>query len=59
MLDAQRPVVPLIATLKHHDVEVGRLFRAMPNHLRVTIGKKTEMETFLSAFRQITNASPG
>jgi histidinol-phosphate aminotransferase len=58
MLDAQRPVVPLIATLKHHDVEVGRLFRAMPNHLRVTIGKKTEMETFLSAFRQITNASP-
>ncbi|HEY2712152.1 MAG TPA: aminotransferase class I/II-fold pyridoxal phosphate-dependent enzyme [Chthoniobacterales bacterium] len=59
MLDAQRPVVPLIATLKSHSVEVGRLFRAMPNHLRVTIGKKAEMETFLSAFRQITSASPG
>jgi histidinol-phosphate aminotransferase len=59
MLDAQRPVVPLIATLKNHGVEVGRLFPAMPNHLRVTIGKKAEMEAFLSAFRQITNVSPG
>jgi histidinol-phosphate/aromatic aminotransferase/cobyric acid decarboxylase-like protein len=34
-------------------VQVGRLFPALPNHMRVTIGKKTEMELFLSAFRQI------
>lgn len=54
MVDAQRPVVPVIATLKERKVRVGRLFRAMPNHLRVTIGKRAEMETFLSVFRQIT-----
>ena len=53
MFDAKRPVVPLIATLKNRKVEVGRLFRAMPNHLRLTIGKKTEMEAFLAAFRQV------
>jgi histidinol-phosphate aminotransferase len=53
MIDAKRPVVPLIATLKHRNVEVGRLFHAMPNHLRVTIGKKSEMEAFLSAFRKV------
>ncbi len=53
MFDAKRPVVPLIATLKERKVEVGRLFPAMPNHLRLTIGKKSEMEAFLAAFGQV------
>jgi len=26
----------------------------LPNHMRVTIGKKSEMETFVSAFREVT-----
>jgi histidinol-phosphate/aromatic aminotransferase/cobyric acid decarboxylase-like protein len=29
------------------------LFPALPNHMRLTIGKKSEMETFLAAFRQV------
>jgi histidinol-phosphate aminotransferase len=53
MLDVKRPVVPLIKALKERNVHVGRLFPALPNYMRVTIGKKTEMETFLSAFRQV------
>jgi histidinol-phosphate/aromatic aminotransferase/cobyric acid decarboxylase-like protein len=48
-----RPVVPLIQALKQRNVQVGRLFPALPNHMRVTIGKKNEMESFLSAFRQV------
>jgi len=54
MLDCKRPVVPLIQALKQRNVQVGRLFPALPNYMRVTIGKKSEMETFLSAFRQVT-----
>jgi histidinol-phosphate aminotransferase len=54
MIDVKRPVVPLIQALKQRSVQVGRLFPALPNHMRVTIGKKSEMETFLSAFRQVT-----
>ena len=54
MIDVKRPVPPLIEAMKQRSVQVGRLFPALPNHMRVTIGKKTEMETFLSAFRQIT-----
>jgi histidinol-phosphate/aromatic aminotransferase/cobyric acid decarboxylase-like protein len=46
-------VVPLIQALKQRNVEVGRLFPSMPNHMRLTIGKKSEMETFLSAFREV------
>jgi histidinol-phosphate aminotransferase len=53
MFDCKRPVVPLIQVLKDRDVEVGRLFPAMPNCMRLTIGKKSEMESFLSAFRQV------
>lgn len=53
MVDLKRPVVPLIQSLKQRKIQVGRLFQAMPNHLRLTIGKKSEMEAFLGAFRQI------
>jgi histidinol-phosphate aminotransferase len=54
MFDVKRPVVPLIQALKQRNVQVGRLFPALPNHMRLTIGKKAEMEAFLSNFRQVT-----
>jgi histidinol-phosphate aminotransferase len=53
MFDCKRPVVPVIQALKQHNVHVGRLFPALPNHMRLTIGKKSEMETFLAAFKQV------
>jgi histidinol-phosphate aminotransferase len=58
MIDVKRPVVPLIATLKFRKVQVGRLFRPMPSHLRVTIGRRSEMEAFLAAFREATAPTP-
>ncbi len=56
MFDTKRPVVPLIAALKQRNVQVGRLFPALPNHMRLTIGKRSEMEAFLSAFRAVAQA---
>jgi histidinol-phosphate aminotransferase len=53
MFDCKKPVVPLIKAMKEKNVHVGRLFPALPNHMRLTIGKKSEMETFLSAFREV------
>src|ERR1700737_1837010 len=53
MFDCKRPVVPLIEALKKRNVEVGRLFPAVPNHMRLTIGKKSEMESFLNAFQRV------
>ena len=53
MFDCKRPVVPLIQSLRQRNVHVGRLFPALPNHMRLTIGKKSEMESFLSAFKQV------
>ena len=54
MFDCKRPVVPLIQAMKERKIHVGRLFPALPNHMRLTIGKKTEMESFVGAFRQVT-----
>jgi len=53
MFDCKRPVVPIIKAMKERNVHVGRLFPALPNHMRLTIGKKAEMETFLAAFREV------
>jgi histidinol-phosphate aminotransferase len=54
MFDCKRPVVPLIQAMKQRNVHVGRLFPALPNHMRLTIGKKTEMESFIDVFKQVT-----
>ena len=53
MFDCKRSVVPLIKKMKERRVQVGRLFPALPNHMRLTIGKKSEMETFLSVFKEV------
>ena len=53
MTDLRRPVKPLIEATKQRRVQVGRLFPTLPNHMRITIGKKAEMEAFLSAFREV------
>jgi histidinol-phosphate aminotransferase len=52
MINLKRPVGPIIQALGQRGVQVGRVFSSLPNHLRVTIGKRPEMETFLAAFRQ-------
>src|SRR5438309_7613166 len=53
MFDCRKPVVPIIQAMKEKHVQVGRLFPALPNYMRVTIGKHSEMESFLSAFKQV------
>ncbi|TMA40480.1 MAG: aminotransferase class I/II-fold pyridoxal phosphate-dependent enzyme, partial [Deltaproteobacteria bacterium] len=54
MIDTRREVKPLIAALRQRGVEVGRLFPAMPKHLRVTLGRPEEMDRFLREFAALT-----
>jgi histidinol-phosphate aminotransferase len=53
MVDLGREVRPVIAALRARNVHVGRLFPAMPKHLRVTIGRPDEMVAFLGAFKTV------
>ena len=55
MVDVRRPVKPLIAALAARGVEVGRLFPALPTHLRVTVGLPDQMERFLAEFAAVTS----
>ena len=53
MIDLRREVRPVIDAMRSRGVEVGRLFPALPNFMRVTIGTGPEMKQFLSAFREV------
>jgi histidinol-phosphate aminotransferase len=53
MIDLKREARPVITALRERGVQVGRAFPALPNHLRVTIGKQNEMAKFMSAFREV------
>jgi histidinol-phosphate aminotransferase len=53
MVDLRRPVGPVIEALKQRKVEVGRVFPALPTHLRVTVGTKPQMKAFLDALQQV------
>lgn len=52
MIDMKQPVRPFIESMSKFGVQVGRAFPALPNHMRVTIGKPAEMEAFLTAFKK-------
>jgi histidinol-phosphate aminotransferase len=56
MFDTRRQVKPLIADLHDRGVDVGRLFPALPNHLRVTMGRPEQMKRFLEVFTAATAA---
>jgi histidinol-phosphate aminotransferase len=53
MIDLRREVRPVIAAMRERKVEVGRVFPALPNFMRVTIGTRPQMEAFTSAFRAV------
>jgi histidinol-phosphate aminotransferase len=55
MIDTRTDVKPLIAAFRQQNVRVGRLFPALPHHLRVTIGTADEMRRFADAFRVATS----
>ncbi len=56
MIDLRREVRPLIAAMRERRVQVGRVFPALPKHLRVTIGTPEEMDRFMEAFTGVVNA---
>ncbi len=51
MVDLRRDAGPVIAALRARDVHVGRRFPALPDHLRVTVGREEEMAVFVDALR--------
>ena len=53
MIDLRREVRPTLSAMRTRGVEVGRLFPALPNFMRVTIGTASEMKQFMTAFKEV------
>ena len=53
MLDLGREVKPVITAMRANGVAVGRVFPAMPHHLRVTVGTHEEMQRFVDELAKL------
>lgn len=58
MIDVGGDVAPVIQAFRSKKILVGRKFPSLSNWLRVTIGKREEMEAFLAALNEIVPARP-
>ena len=53
MIHVRQDVRPLIGHMRGRGVHVGRLFPALPRHMRVTIGTPEHMRRFVEAFMSL------
>ena len=56
MIDVEGDVTPVTQALRERGILAGRKFPSMPNWLRVSIGKREEMEAFVAALREVVPA---
>ena len=54
MVDTRRPGTEVIEAMRKEKVIIGRLFPAMPTHVRITVGTREEMQRFQTAFLKVT-----
>jgi histidinol-phosphate aminotransferase len=53
MLDTKRPAQEIIAAMATRNVFIGRAWPAWPTHVRITVGTKSEMERFQTAYQEV------
>jgi len=59
MVDVKRPGKEFQQAMLKENVAIGRTWSAMPNYVRVTVGTKSEMEKFQTAFVKCMDMPPG
>jgi histidinol-phosphate aminotransferase len=59
MMDVKQNPEPVIAGLKQRKIYVGRVWKALPTHVRVSVGTKEEMEKFKVALKEVMSMTPG
>jgi histidinol-phosphate aminotransferase len=57
MLDTKQPAKEAIDAMAAQNVFIGRVWPAMPTHVRVTVGTVPEMERFRTAFQKVMNGT--
>ena len=57
MLDTKRPGKEVMAAMIKRDVYIGRVWPVMPTYVRITVGTRTEMAKFQTAYKEVMNSS--
>ncbi len=53
MIDVKRPGGQIVQAMAKENVYIGRVWKAWPNHVRVTVGTPEEMKKFQTAFLKV------
>jgi histidinol-phosphate aminotransferase len=56
MVDVKRPGQEIVRAMAAENVFIGRVWPALPTHVRVSVGTKDEMEKFKTAFLKVMSA---
>jgi histidinol-phosphate aminotransferase len=56
MLDAGRPGKEVIEAMIQKNVFIGRVWPVWPNYVRITVGTRSEMEKFQTAWKEVMDA---
>ena len=57
MMDTKRPGKEVMAAMIKRDVYIGRVWPVMPTYVRITVGTRTEMAKFQTAYKEVMNSS--
>lgn len=57
MLDTKRPANPVIDAMAQQSVYIGRIWPVMPTYTRITVGTRSEMDRFQSAFKKVMSGA--
>jgi histidinol-phosphate aminotransferase len=57
MLQTNRPGREVMAAMARQGVYIGRVWPIMPTYVRITVGTRSDMQKFQTAFKQVMNSS--
>ena len=57
MVDVRKPAKSVIDAMAQQNVFIGRVWPAMPNYSRITVGTRPEMEKFQAAFKKVMDGT--
>ena len=57
MVETKRPAQEVIAAMAAQNVFIGRVFPALPTHVRITVGTRDDMGRFQAAFKKVMDGT--
>jgi histidinol-phosphate aminotransferase len=57
MIDTGRPGKEVMTAMAQRNVFIGRVWPIWPNHVRITVGTRSDMDKFQVAFKEVMSNS--